>query len=197
MRLSNSRPLTRTRRLIYMPAVMAFVFCAIVATDARAACTSGPSNKVSGAAKVQFLKSATAAASAAPDSNDRSIVGLWHVTFFVGDGPVVWDQGFEQWHSDGTELAVDNAVPPLLGNVCIGIWKAVAPKTIKLRHVTWNWNPDGTLAGTFLLLATVTVDRDGDAFSGDYVSDSFDTAGVVIPALHAEGKMRGERITVD
>jgi hypothetical protein len=61
----------------------------------------------------------------------------------------------QQWHSDGTELSVDNAVPPSLGNVCIGVYKQTGPRSYTLRHVTWNWTFDGHLAGTFLL---ITVD---------------------------------------
>lgn len=129
-------------------------------------------------------------------SNNSSIVGLWHTTFISGG--LVWDEAFEQWHSDGTELAVDNAVPPLLGNVCVGVYKQTGPRTYKLHHVTWNWDPSGSpLAGTFLLLLTVTTAPHGNTFSGTFVSDSFDTLGNVIPELHAEGTVSGQRITVD
>src|SRR5436305_12545112 len=83
-----------------------------------------------------------------------SLVGLWDVTFFVGGTSAVYDQGFEQWHSDGTELNNDNAVPPLLGNVCVGVWKQTGPQGVKLRHVTWNWDSNNNLAETVLLLAT-------------------------------------------
>jgi hypothetical protein len=98
--------------------------------------------------------------------------------------------------NDGTELAVDNAVPPLLGNVCIGVWKSTGSRSIRLRHMTWNWNPDGTPAGTFPLV-TASVSQDGRTYEGTFVSDSFDLQGNVIPALHAEGTLRGVRITVD
>jgi hypothetical protein len=144
----------------------------------------------------KLLASATTAVAAVPDGSDSSIVGLWNTTFYVGDGPDVWDQAYEQWHSDGTELAVDNGVPPVLGNLCVGVWKQVG-KTIKLRHLTWNWNLDGSKAGTFVLLLTATVDKGGKAFSGTYVTDSYDLNGNVIPELHAEGVVRGTRITVD
>jgi hypothetical protein len=131
------------------------------------------------------------------ESSNNSIVGLWNTTFLLGKGPAIWDQGFEQWHSDGTELNVDNAVPPSLGNVCVGVYKQTGPRTYKLRHVTWNWDLSGNLTGTFLLLMTVTVDPRGDTFTGSYVSDSFDLNGQVIPALHADGVVSGQRITVD
>jgi hypothetical protein len=130
------------------------------------------------------------------DPRGGSIVGLWQTTFFLGDGPSLYDEAYELWHSDGTELAIDNAVPPVLGNVCVGVWRQEG-RRIKLRHVTWNWNPDGSKAGTFLLLATVTVGSKGNSFSGEYVTDSFDVDGNVIPEFHAEGVVHGRRITVD
>lgn len=127
---------------------------------------------------------------------NSSIVGLWHTTFTSGGS--VWDEAFEQWHSDGTETALDNAVPPLLGNVCLGVYKQTGQRTYKLRHLAWNWDPSGApLAGTFLLLMTVTVDPHGNTFSGHFVSDSFDTFGNKIDELHAEGTVSATRITVD
>ena len=163
----------------------------------EAACITPDVSARSAAARIvppQVL--AAAQTKAVIDSSGLSIVGLWSTTFYVGESSDVWDQAFELWHSDGTELAVDNAVPPILGNVCVGVWNQVG-RTIRLKHLTWNWNLDGSKAGTFLLEMTVSVERGGDVFSGTYVSDSFDLAGVKIPELHAEGVVRGERITVD
>jgi hypothetical protein len=70
-------------------------------------------------------------------------------------------------------------------------------RTIKLRHLTWNWNADGTLAGIFQLEVTLRLDRHGNAYAGTYVSDSFDLSNNVIPELHAEGIVKGTRIRVD
>jgi hypothetical protein len=168
-------------------------------TTAQATCIPSSTAGARDVGRVLLPKTLNAAAAAAPaggDTTDTSIVGLWSTTFYAGDGPDVWDQAYEQWHSDGTELALDNGVPPVLGNVCVGVWKQEG-KTIKLRHVAWNWNPDNTRAGTFVLVATLTVDRGGKTFSGYYITDSFDLDGNVIPELHAEGVMKGTRITVD
>jgi hypothetical protein len=85
------------------------------------------------------------------------------------------------FHADGTELAADNAVPPILGNVCVGTWKSTGPRSIKRRHMTRNWNLDATPAGTFLLLVTATVSHDGRTYEGTFVSDSFDLQGNPIP----------------
>lgn len=132
-----------------------------------------------------------------PNDKDEpgGIVGLWFTVFKIGDS--VWNRGFQQYHAGNTELSVDSSVPPVLGNVCIGVWKAYGGRTFKLRHVTWNWNSDGSPAGTFLLLTTVRLDRSGNSYSGTFESDSFDTNNNVIPELHAEGTVTGRRITVD
>ena len=167
--------------------------------SAQAACASGSGRIGFAASKIApkiFAKSSNGQGENSNGNNNSSIVGLWHTTFTAGG--ITWDEAFEQWHSDGTELAVDNAVPPLLGNVCVGIYKQTGPRTYSLRHVTWNWDPSGApLAGSFLLLMTVTTDPQGNTFSGNFVSDSFDTSGNVIPELHAEGTVNATRITVD
>lgn len=163
--------------------------------EANAACGSNAAR--TGFAMSRKAAPANASAKDSPGPGNPSIVGLWLTTFLFGQGPLVWDEGYEQWHSDGTELNVDNAVPPSLGNVCVGVYKQTGPRTYSLRHVTWNWDEFGKLAGRFLLLMTVTTDAHGNTFAGTYVSDSFDLDGNVIPALHAEGVVSGQRITVD
>jgi hypothetical protein len=45
-----------------------------------------------------------------------------------------------QWHSDGTEF--ENAwLPPDTGNICFGVWKEVAPRTVRLHHIGWLFTP--------------------------------------------------------
>ncbi len=162
--------------------------------SAQASCVAG-GRKV-GLASSKFALKVQNQASKDKGDNSDGIVGFWHTTFFSGGS--VWDEAFEQWHSDGTEVALDNAVPPLLGNICLGVYKQSGPRTYKLRHLAWNWDPSGApLAGSFLLLMTATVDPHGNTFTGTFVTDSFDTFGAVIPDLHAEGTVSGERITVD
>ena len=54
-----------------------------------------------------------------------SVIGMWHAVFRLGDasGPV-YDEVFEQFHSDGTELIISSGLPPALGNVCC--WRVAA-----------------------------------------------------------------------
>ena len=187
---------------------MKHAFCNLVLTAGALTLLLAPSAQaacVSGAGRVGFATSKLAPKIPSQGSNDddsnskgggSSIVGLWQTTFIAGG--IVWDEAYEQWHSDGTELQLDNAVPPALGNVCVGVYKQTGRRTYKLRHVAWNWDASGsTLAGTFVLVMTVTTAPDGETFTGKFVTDSFDNGGNVIPALHAEGTVSAKRITVD
>ena len=136
-------------------------------------------------------------ASRADEEASPSIVGLWSVNLFVGNTQQIYDQGFDQFHSGGTEVLNDNGGPPSLGNVCLGVWKQIGPRTVKLRHLAWNWDDKGNLTGTFLLLETITLEPSGNSFAGTYVVDNFDLFGNVIPSLHAEGALAATRIDVD
>src|SRR5262245_2223736 len=130
----------------------------VFAGDAGAACFAAPGNPTPSARPVLFPANGQAKAlfSAAAQgqsgsslSASHSVVGMWLTEFLIGNGPNRYDQTFQQFHDDGTELMISNGLPPSLGNVCIGVWKNVAPRSFHLRHMTWNWNPDGTFAGTF------------------------------------------------
>jgi hypothetical protein len=176
-----------------------FTVAALALIAARPVYACPTDKKSAGLVRAEFPEARLTSAAARPLANpndDDGIVGLWHTILYFGNGPEIFDESFEQWHSDGTELNLDNAVPPALGNVCMGVWKQVG-KTIKLRHVAWNFNANGTLAGTFLLTMTVSVGPGNRTFTGTYVTDSFDLNGTVIPSLHAEGAVRAQRITVD
>src|SRR5262245_8939626 len=83
---------------------------------------------------------AAGAAEAGSDDSPASIVGMWTVTFLIGDGPQMYDQAFEQFHADGTEFTNDVAVPPAAGNICLGIWEPTGPRSINLHHLGWNWD---------------------------------------------------------
>jgi len=184
---------------------LAALLVLVGATSTFAHCIIGtPGSKHAPALKgltppVAAFAAAGAAASPGPGDNG-SIVGLWTVSFHIEDSAELWDQGFEQFHSDGTELAMDVAVPPAAGNVCVGVWDRIGPRGAKLHHVGWNWDISVTpaaLAGVFVLDMTVEMGGGGRTFSGHYVTDSYDNDGNVIPALHAEGLVTATRITPD
>jgi hypothetical protein len=130
--------------------------------------------------------------SAAEDSNE-SIVGLWHVRFLSGG--MLYDEGFDQWHSDASEILNDNGVPPALGNVCLGVWKKVAPHTFKLKHLAWNWDANGNLIGTLIIRETVTLDADADSYQGTFSFDFYDVNGNLTSEV--KGDLSAKRIMVD
>jgi len=69
------------------------------------------------------------------DSVDR-IVGFWNVKYVLPDDTVLGG-GFQQWHSDGTEIHNADG-PAAQGNVCLGVWKKTARSHYKLNQLTWT-----------------------------------------------------------
>jgi hypothetical protein len=163
--------------------------------EARAACLAGNLKPTATSAAIT-LETASPGGER-DDDEEQPVVGLWRVAFLAGDGVAVAYEGFQQWHAGGTETMVDNGVAPAFGNVCVGVWKQTGPRTFRLRHVTFNWDENGRSTGTFQLLMTVRLDRTGRTYAGVYTADSFDLAGNAIPSLHAEGRLRGVRISVE
>ena len=144
---------------------------------------------------------------AAPATNGGhgTVVGMWHAILRIGDasGPV-YDEVLEHFHADGTELLISNALPPALGNICIGVWKRVGPRTFKLKHMTWNWSPEeggfgvpGTFAGHFELEITLRLDGRGNSYTGQWSAKNYGLEGEHLPALDLEGVVTGVRIGVD
>jgi hypothetical protein len=130
------------------------------------------------------------------EEDEASIVGLWHAFFVSGGQP--FDEGFDEWHSDGTEILNDTAPPQPAngaGTVCLGVYKKIAPATYKLRHPFWSFDANGNLVGSGVILETVTLDADGDSYHGTFTFDQFNLSGNLI--FEATGELNAKRITVD
>ncbi len=171
------------------------VLVTLFAGEASASCFSEGSRL--NAARSQFSPHAAGGGSDEREHSNASIVGLWKADFLIGSGPDLFDQAFQQFHSDGTELMLSRGLPPSLGNVCIGIWQRTGPRTYKLKHTAWNWTTDGSFAGTFIMQATFRLSRSGDSFTGTWQADSFDTSGALIPDQHFEGTARATRVGME
>lgn len=147
----------------------------------------------------------TTDARASSSGNDHSVVGMWHAVLRLGNNGPVYDEIFEHFHADGTELLVSNSLPPALGNICIGVWKRTGPRTYKLKHMTWNWAPDvnegfgvpGTHSGHFELELTLRLDPGGKTYRGTWSAKNYDLSGEHIAELDVEGTIRGTRISVE
>ena len=131
----------------------------------------------------------------APAFSD-SIVGLWHVVY-TADGNT-FNETFDQWHSDGTEF--ENAwLPPDVGNICFGVWKEIAPRTVRLHHIGWTFTPGSTpptASGTFTLDETNKVSRDGRTYAGTFIFKTYDINGTTT-GMKVEGTIAATRITVN
>jgi hypothetical protein len=129
------------------------------------------------------------------------IIGMWHVKFFLQDTPgftngTEFDAGYSQWHSDGTEIMQSAGRPPLIGDMCMGIWEQVGVRTYKLNHFAAAYDNSGlNLIGPAQIQELVVVDRAGNAFSGTFTIDQYTEAGN--RAAHFQGNITGTRMTVN
>lgn len=130
------------------------------------------------------------------DDGDASIVGLWNATFYAGGQ--IFDQGIDQWHSDGTEILNDIAAPQPAngsGTVCVGVFKKTGPRTFKLRHPFFSFDANGNLAAIGVILEDLTVAASGATYSGTFSYKAYDLAGKQI--VNTEGTILAQRITAD
>lgn len=123
----------------------------------------------------------------------NSIVGLWQVIYTANNS--LFAETLKQWHSDGTEFEnVDHN--PAIGSVCLGVWKQVSVRTVRLHHVGWLFNADGSPAGSFTQDETDTVAPNGLSYTGTFTFKTFDVNGN-FSGFDATGTIAASRITVD
>jgi hypothetical protein len=172
--------------------VLTLLFAALFAAASANAACGDPRTRKSGLSPELPGLSASHASNEHENDGPASIVGLWHVKYTADDGsPFV--ESFKTWHGDGTEF--ENAfLPPSGGNICFGVWKEVAPRTVRLHHVGLNFNPDGSISGSFTIDETDTVSPDGSTYKGMFDFNAFDASGH--PVLEIKGTMLAKRITV-
>jgi len=185
--------------------VACIAVCAILAGTARAQCGSAARKA---AALTSGLRISQDFAISSPgalsqtgftpaqndDSSEIPITGLWKVVLVSGGATV--DVGFEQWHSDGTEMLNDTP-PPASGNVCLGTWEKTGPRTYSLVHPAFNFDSTGTVVvSIFIERMQVMIAPDGNSFTGAFTWDSYDFSGHPLPGTHLAGVVTGTRITV-
>jgi hypothetical protein len=140
------------------------------------------------------------AVAARDDDNDAAIVGMWKVQFVsegtngIPDGTMI-DSAYAQWHSDGTEI-MNSGRPPITSSFCLGVWKKTGESTYKLNHFALSWDPSGTVfVGPANIRENVTLNAQGNSFSGTFTIDQFDTNGNTL--AHIVGKINAQRVTAD
>ncbi len=140
------------------------------------------------------------------------IVGMWHVVFTAqtqnGDpipvaGGVVIDNSLVEWHPDGTEI-MNSARSAQDGNFCLGVWKRTGDRTYLLNHIPWQGNvfdptvpPDtvGAPQGGAQIIEKITLDPDGNSYTGTFTLHAYDTSGNVY--VWYAGVLSAKRITPD
>jgi len=186
-RLAKPKDIFRT--FLQGAAITVIALAALASGTAFAAC--GPT---AGAKPLHFPALPLTAQSRPVDNQNNgrlSIVGLWQVTYVSG-GQLFFNS-LEQWHSDGTEFENAN-VNPTEGNVCFGVWQTIAPGTVKLHHIGWNFDANGNSIGTFTIDEINTVAWDGATYQGTFDYKVYDVDGNLV--FEATGTQTANRITV-
>ncbi len=122
------------------------------------------------------------------DDNDRSIVGLWHVHYFVSGAQIF--QTYDQWHQDGLEFEVNSIYP---GAVCQGVFKN-EDGVVHLHHVIWTYDGNGVLNGHIDEMQRNVVSWDGNTYRGTFDLKAYDLNGTFLG--ETTGNIRATRITV-
>ena len=145
---------------IFITALLGFA----AVPSASAKCLSRDSNMpVSRPAMASVAALAAPGVSGITPAGPASIVGLWNITFFADGQP--FDYGFDVFYADGNEL-LNDVTPTIEGNICVGVWQQIAPRTYTLKHVTWNFDTSGNLSGSGVFYETLHLSKDGNSYRG-------------------------------
>ncbi len=184
----KTRKTTPTRRISRtLLAAWAILTLTFFAASASASCFDRAPN-ASSAIPSGFM----AATTTSPATVYTSIVGLWHVTYTTSQNQL-FQESFDEWHSDGTELETAN-VSPIAGNLCIGVWKQVESQ-IRLHHVGWAFDNAGNLFGPFTVIEVLALGNNGHSYSGTFDFKQYDTGGNLV--LEVTGTIKAARIVVN
>lgn len=195
-------PLWRNGQVKIAVAIALLACLGLFGTSANAACKPG-SSAAGGLRAAQFLHAPALTQQLKSfgdeDGNDddanESIVGLWRVSFISDLFP---DEGFDQFHSDGTEILNDTAPPQPAngaGTICLGVFKKIGPRTYKLKHPFWIFDASGKFAGSGVFLEEIVVHKGGKTYGGSFTVITYDANGS--QNFEATGELKAERITAD
>lgn len=173
-------------------AAVLFGFGALTyASNASAACgdaafaqhTSWQTEKGGAGGYLQFASEDIAA--------NHSIVGMWSFKM-IANGQTI-DFGYQQWHSDETELMNSGGRAPATENFCMGVWKQNGPSHYHLNHYALSYDSSGTLNARVNIKEDVTLDRSGTTYSGPFTLDVYDPNTNAL-LQHVAGQVTGQRV---
>lgn len=188
-----AKPNNRLKRVVLALVAALAVMC--TATSANASC--GPTTGMKPAViRMPILATAGLGQEEeeTPGANaPHSIVGLWHTMYTAGGSPFA--ETLKEWHSDGTEFENVNH-NPAIGSICVGVWKQVSVRAVRLHHLGFLFTPDGTPDGTFTMDETDTLAFNGMSYSGTFTFRVYDVNGV-FTGTEVTGTIAATRITVN
>jgi hypothetical protein len=134
---------------------------------------------------------------------EASIVGMWRFQLAAPNGAVV-DDGYAQWHSDGTEIQNSGLHAPITSNFCLGVWKQVGPGTYRLNHFPLGWDATGQSPANAIQLTETVRLTDDNHMTGTFTlkvyvwtsTDSLDV-GPSTPVATVTGTVTATRVTID
>jgi hypothetical protein len=119
------------------------------------------------------------------------------------NGPALVDDGYAQWHSDGTEIQNSGVHAPKTSNFCLGVWKQVGPRTYQLNHFPLGWDSTGDNPSNPIQI-TMTVNLiDNNHFTGSYTLKVYNWDGSELinavgpPIAVVKGTIKAVRVTID
>jgi hypothetical protein len=134
---------------------------------------------------------------------EAGIVGMWRFQLLAPNGVVV-DDGYAQWHSDGTEIQNSGLHAPITGNFCLGVWQQVGRDTYQLNHFPLAWDSTGQSPANAIQLTETVKLADNDHMSGTFTlkvyvwttPDSLDVAASM-PVATVTGMITATRVTIN
>ena len=114
--------------------------------------------------------------------------------FVTAPGPAAFfDEGYDQFHSDGTEVL--NDIPaPSSGNICLGVFVKTGRLSYDLHHVFWTFDGSGNLIGRGEWDSNITLDKSGASYAGTWTVKNYTLSGVLLLPVYP-GTMSAQRIT--
>ncbi len=120
------------------------------------------------------------AALAAPGGGP--LPGGWdsHVTLTDCNGNTLASfEALELFHADGTLTSTDNT-PPTGHGPGLGTWQRLNRQSYSAPFQFFNFNPDGSFAGTQKIMRTITVGTSGTTYTSVVHFESYDPNGNLV-----------------
>jgi hypothetical protein len=183
------------------------VLVLVLAGGLSALAQCGVSTKLAKPSSWQPQMGGEALMNVALSDDSPSIVGMWHVVWTahsmngesIPSPGVRIDNSVVVWHADGTEI-MNSSRPAQDGNFCLGVWKQTGKLSYFLNHIPWQGNDPsggaggiGNPTGGAQILEQVTLNPDGNHYSGKFSLTAYDSSGNVEVVF--TGTLSATRIT--